>query len=532
MTRELIYPEWQKQDVETLIDITHSTNGGSANFSQMGGMKTTTGLRLAGRVLDTVRQPHILIVTTKSGKGTFLELVPLVFPGATVYVVEAQAVLVQVGDDTVKVGSRVEPENVVPTLELIDGKISVPQVPPVIYLAHYQLFSSKKKDSQAVAIQQRAENGGFDFIWLDEAHRIKERTNNWTKKIKTIGLNIPYRHVSTGTPFINRPDELWSLVNFVNRRRFTSYWSFRKEFCKTEDYNGWETVVGVKPEKREQLVKLVKSLSVRRTLSEIMPSLPMERYTAVKVELSPQQRAMYDQIKKELFTLDQNGVEFRAPNVLTLLSRLRQICVATPMVTADYYDEKSDRRRVEVELTEPSSKLDALFEIIDGMEWDAHATGTPAELSKVRQPVVVFSNFVGPLTLLARRIEALNAPAIAKGQPPPYPTIWMKAEDKDDLRYRKWAVEFPKLEYRIFMSTLQLGSESINLTPAQYCIFLDRSWSPLHNMQGIGRVRRPGQKGEPVILNINAENTVDQYIEQTVSKKEGWFKEVFGDEDA
>jgi len=81
------------------------------------------------------------------------------------------------------------------------------------------------------------------------------------------------------------------------------------------------------------------------------------------------------------------------------------------------------------------------------------------------------------------------------------------------------------------MSTLQLGSESINLTPARHVIFLDRSWSPKDNSQGIGRIRRPGQKGQPVVININARKTVDQYIEKVVTEKTEWFRSIFHDDD-
>lgn len=78
------------------------------------------------------------------------------------------------------------------------------------------------------------------------------------------------------------------------------------------------------------------------------------------------------------------------------------------------------------------------------------------------------------------------------------------------------------------MSTLQLGSESINLTSARHIIFLDRSWSPKDNSQGIGRVRRPGQEGQPIVINIEAEDTTDQLLEDKNVRKQGWFNEIFG----
>jgi hypothetical protein len=50
-------------------------------------------------------------------------------------------------------------------------------------------------------------------------------------------------------------------------------------------------------------------------------------------------------------------------------------------------------------------------------------------------------------------------------------------------------------------------------------------------MQGIGRIRRPGQEGQPVVININAANTTDQYVKAVNDLKHGWFKEIFGNEE-
>jgi SNF2 family DNA or RNA helicase len=80
------------------------------------------------------------------------------------------------------------------------------------------------------------------------------------------------------------------------------------------------------------------------------------------------------------------------------------------------------------------------------------------------------------------------------------------------------------------MSTLQLGGESINLSPARHVVFLDRSYSPKDNAQGIGRIRRPGQKRQPVVIHINAKNTTDQWIEKINIVKHGWFMAIFGEE--
>jgi SNF2 family DNA or RNA helicase len=191
--------------------------------------------------------------------------------------------------------------------------------------------------------------------------------------------------------------------------------------------------------------------------------------------------------------------------------RLRQVTVATPEIEEDYFDEKLAKRVQKIRLKEPSSKLDTVMEIIEGLEWDEES----------KQPLVVFSCFKDPLELLKTRLDEAGISY-----------IHLEQKDNDQERKRKWLEEFPKMNHRVFMSTLQLGGESINLTPARHVVFLDRSWSPKDNSQGIGRLRRPGQEGQPVVINVNGKHTTDQRIESVVMQKQSWFNELFGKDES
>jgi SNF2 family DNA or RNA helicase len=174
----------------------------------------------------------------------------------------------------------------------------------------------------------------------------------------------------TGTGFINNPAEVWSLLNFLYPNTYTSYWKFREKYCHEEDYSGYRKIVGIKKENEQEFRDLIRVVGVRRTMNECFPGIAEPVETVVPVELNPTQFKMYKEIRDYLSTLDSQGVPLHSPNVLSMLNRLRQICVATPKVVADYYDFKQDRRIIKCELIEPSSKLDAAMEVIEGLEWD------------------------------------------------------------------------------------------------------------------------------------------------------------------
>jgi SNF2 family DNA or RNA helicase len=218
---------------------------------------------------------------------------------------------------------------------------------------------------------------------------------------------------------------------------------------------------------------------------------------------------MYDSIVQMLYAMDQDETPLVVPNILAALQRTRQVAVATPKVVREYYDPVAARTVQEIELVEPSSKLDAMMEIIEGLEWDEER----------RDQVVVFSNFKDPIKLAIERFKKKGISYIE-----------LKQSDNDRTRYEKWAIEFPKKEHQVFICTLQLGSESISLTSATTCIFLDRSWSPKDNDQGESRVWRPGQESVANIIHIGAKDTVDLRVFDVNRIKKGWFIDIFGDQ--
>ncbi len=143
--------------------------------------------------------------------------------------------------------------------------------------------------------------------------------------------------------------------------------------------------------------------------------------------------------------------------------------------------------------------------------------------------LIVFSNFKDPLELLKKRLEP-QYDKNGKMLRDLIPYIHMEQKDSEQTRFEKWHEQFPRKEHQVFLSTIDLGGESITLSSAQYCVFLDRSWSPAKNLQAVGRIYRPGQSQVAEIIHIDAKNTVDKRVLDNVTTKVGWFKRLFDDE--
>lgn len=475
---------WQTQDIDYMEFME-----GTGDWSEMGCYKTSTVLWLAER--RNVR--NMLIVTTKNGKGTYFDAFPKCLDKWEVFNVNLRKT-------TRFLDTAFQPE--VDLHELLQEVKLGFHNKKRAFLIHYDLFQERYKEE----ITKVFEKIPWAMLVCDEAHRLKNRKTAHTRNIKR--LQARYRHVMTGTGFINNPAEIWSLLNFVERRKWGSYWAFRNTYCQ-QVQNGrgqWE-IVGIKKHKVAEFRKIREKYGPRHEMREVHKDIAEPIVHRRTVQLSATQKRMYKDIKTVLATLDEAGESLTSPNVISQLNRLRQICVATPEVEDVVWNSVLNRQETHVNLVEPSSKLDEVMDIMEDIRWDA----------EMKRQVVIFSNFKDPLYLLEERFRN-------KG----IPFLHMQQKHSEMERYRLWHDVWPKGNHQVFLSTVALGGESINLTSAQYVIFLDQSWSPKDNMQAIGRVYRPGQTGVCELIYIDAENTVDQYVGAKLERKMGWFKEIFG----
>lgn len=486
--QEFFPTEWQLEDLDKLVDPPRELKTSSANWSQMRCYKTSTALWLAERLGCR----NILIITSKTGKIPYQQAIPKTVP-------QYHVMNVDMGDPFFAPNPNI----------------------PMIYLAHYDVFAlrldtSEMSDAQKKKVRQmkpkqkkkyrKLSNTAqsildieWDMVILSEAHKIKNRTTSWTETIKKI--RAKHKHVETGTGFVNRPDEAWSILNFLDKRAYRGYWKFRTEFCLEEiDDKGFRKVVGNRPGKVKKFKETIYSFGVRRLFADVFDASELLPPVKVNVDLNDVQRKMYNDIRKEMEALDQAGELLFSPTVLSALTRLRQICVATPEVLDTYFDEERDRLIQKIGLKEPSSKIDALMNILED-------TDTPS---------IVFSQFRDPIEMVKKRLDAAKINSIV-----------LRQKDSEGIRLEKVEL-FQTGSIPVFLTTLGLGSESITLHAADKVIFLDRSWSPATNDQAIARAWNPDAVHPVAPIYIEARKTVDQLVEKRLKQKAGWFKEIFG----
>ena len=162
---------------------------------------------------------------------------------------------------------------------------------------------------------------------IDESTTIKNPKAKRTKNILEIAKLAPYRRIMTGSPVTRNPLDLYTQCEFLDPRHldFSSYYAFRNRYAemKTMHISGRSIQVVGGFRHLDELADSLKPFSYR-VLKQDCLDLPDKIYMKREVQLTPEQKKLYEQMRKEaLATL--NGKTVTTMTALTQLMRLHQI---------------------------------------------------------------------------------------------------------------------------------------------------------------------------------------------------------------
>ena len=340
---------------------------------------------------------------------------------------------------------------------------------------------------ESMRLHEELQKVKWDVLILDEAHKIKNRKAQQTKAVKKIKADNVY--LLTGTPMLNRPDELWSLLNRLYPKKFGSYWRFAERYCSITD-NGWGKEVGMgTPEQQEKLRQLLAPVMLRRTKKDVLKELPDKVYQRHLIELKGNQARAYRSMEKDTIATLTEGEVIAAPVVIAQITRLRQIAVSTQLLSDGVAE---------------SAKFDALLELIQD--------------NQEEHKIVVFSQFRRAVELFSEKLDKAGIKWTAV-------TGAVKQEDRHQA-----TKDFQEdTETRVMLATIEAAAHGLTWTSADIAVFLDRHWTPAINTQAEDRLHRMGQKNSVTIINMVARGTVEEYIENMLEEKGKGFDAIINE---
>lgn len=307
----------------------------------------------------------------------------------------------------------------------------------------------------------------WDALIADEAHKIKNPSSKRTKALKAIPS--VRRYALTGTPILNKPDDLWSILHFLDWRfSGISYWNFVNYFCEVEDGFWGREVKGLTqiPDRVETLKKLLDTISVYNPLN-VAQGKTVE---TVRLEMTSAQRKLYKDMRDLV-------LEELPPNAQIANGAVKTIRVVQATSWPGLF----------LGPEEPGPK----FEWIAAMCED-----NPDE------KFVVFSRFEQTARALGEFLETRNVLSVQ---------LTGQVKDADKEANKK---QFIEGKAQVLIGTIgAMGQGTDGLQYASHtAIFIDRDWSPEIMKQCEDRLNRRGQPYKVNIYILECEKSFDQHV--------------------
>ncbi|WP_315674525.1 SNF2 helicase associated domain-containing protein [Clostridium sp. 19966] len=323
----------------------------------------------------------------------------------------------------------------------------------------------------------------FNYCIIDEAQQIKNPASQNATSVKQ--LKAKGYFALTGTPIENSLTELWSIFDFVMPGYLLSHSKFSKKY---------ETPI-IKDENKKALKELndhIKPFILRRMKKDVIKELPPKIEHKLIVEMTEEQKKLYaaylDTARQTVNSeIKNNGFGKSKIKILSLLTRLRQICCDPAVFIEDFSSE--------------SGKMMALDDLLEEVTAQGHK-------------ILLFSQFTSVLKNIKKRL--------IKNQ---IGHMYLDGSTKSEERI-SMVKKFNQGEASVFLISLKAGGTGLNLTGADVVIHFDPWWNPAVEDQATDRAHRIGQEKTVEVIKLIAKGTIEEKIYNLQQRKKDMIKSI------
>jgi hypothetical protein len=275
----------------------------------------------------------------------------------------------------------------------------------------------------------------------------------------------------TGTPLLNRPPELWNILNSLGlaEEAFGSWKQFVDTFDGTPgEWGGfeWGTPRADAPQKLGRV-------SLRRVKKDVLPDLPSKVFQDVPVEISAKEKKAIDKMLRDA------GMD------------VGKIVAAIEAASSGKHDLPAFTEISAARAALAAAKIPALLEMVE-------------EYEEAAEPLVVFSAHRAPIDVLGER----------EG--------WATITGDTSPEKRTEIVDaFQAGNLRGVALTIKAGGTGITLTRASNSVFVDEDWTPGNNEQAADRICRIGQTRGCNYRRLVSDHVLDERVADLLARKRG-----------
>jgi hypothetical protein len=331
---------------------------------------------------------------------------------------------------------------------------------------------------------------------LDESARIKGPDTKRTKRVMAASKYAPFKRILTGTPVPNSPFDVYTQLKFLDAdvwRRIGcgTYAAFKAMFGVWIEHerkdNGQRFKQLVDYQNLATLNKIVDSMGERLLKDEVL-DLPPKLYDKRTFDMSPEQKRIYDELKREFVIWLDNGDAVTAPLAITRMLRLQQ-------VTSGYCPTDDGK----VLRIEPNARLACLMDLLEDVPHQA----------------IIWAKFQDDIDQIS---EAIGDDCV----------VYDGRVSQTDREIRREAFKAGDVKY--FVANPAAAGEGLTLHMAKTVIYYNSTYKLGDRLQSEDRAHRAGMDDRPVqYIDIVARGTIDRAILRALRTKSDLAAQVLGD---
>ena len=340
----------------------------------------------------------------------------------------------------------------------------------------------------------------WDLVVCDEAHYMKNPKARRTQMVLGHEAKDPQASVDripakrgvflTGTPILNRPIELWTLVNVLDPAGLgRSFFGFAARYCGAcHNGYGWDFSGASNLEELQERLRLAGM--VRRLKSEVLAELPPKR--------------------RQVIELAANGAE-------ALVSRQNELSAR--------YEKRMEELEAAVELAKAGTDeeweqaLRALNEGRGAAFAEMAETALALGVAKVPHVIEFIEETLGEqekVVIFAQHHKVIDALMDAFAQSA------VRLRGDDSLEARQRAVDRFQSDptCTVFVGSIHAAGVGITLTAASRVLFAELDWVPANLSQAEDRLHRIGQSNSVLVQHLVFDNSLDARMAHAIVAKQ------------
>ena len=332
-------------------------------------------------------------------------------------------------------------------------------------IINYELI---RQDEELLLNLQKAGKFPFDIFIADEAHKMKNRAAKLSIACAKVVKNIKYKFFLSGTPLMNKPEEIFGLFQVADSKVFGKFSQFKKKHLNYQFNGKFSDLVGY--QNLDELRATFGRYFLRRTNKEVEMDLPDMTEVNEWIEPTPFQKKLDKELAEvakqasdRVLAMRKAGaskedlakVEGASKGSFALRIGLADAPELFLMSSSEKVREKYGEMVKNTKGAMKSPKLERLLEIVE-------------ELIENGEKVVIFTQFKRMAKLIYREIKkqhkGTNVIAYYGGL----------SQDERDKRIKMFKT---RKDCPVFVAT-ESGSTGLNLQVAKYLINVDLPWTP------------------------------------------------------